>query len=232
MRNVATSGKRIGYGWLYNWYAVTHASGLAPDGWRVLNYDEMYHLVIDTLGGVVSGNVSTLYAAGKMKSDSDYWLEQNILTPLCGMDVHPSGFRTLSGIFLYLRESSLIITSTQYYDSDAAYFGQLDHDSTMLYGFPALGLQWGSGTSVRCVQDKAPDESDGDTGTLTDVEGNIYKWVVIGDYRWMAENLRTTKYRNGNTIPEITDNTAWANDTTGARCAYNNDHYFVYPPQK
>jgi uncharacterized protein (TIGR02145 family) len=38
----------------------------------------------------------------------------------------------------------------------------------------------------------------------------------------MAENLRTTVYRNGNAIANVTDNTQWANLTTGAWCHYNN----------
>jgi uncharacterized protein (TIGR02145 family) len=58
--------------------------------------------------------------------------------------------------------------------------------------------------------------------TLTDQDGNIYKTVTIGTQTWMAENLRTTKYRNGSAIHNVTDNTAWTNLTTGAYCNYNN----------
>jgi uncharacterized protein (TIGR02145 family) len=59
-------------------------------------------------------------------------------------------------------------------------------------------------------------------GSLTDQNGNIYKTVTIGSQTWMAENLRTTKYRNGEDIPEVTDNTAWINLSTGAYCNYQN----------
>lgn len=37
-------------------------------------------------------------------------------------------------------------------------------------------------------------------GTITDIEGNMYKTITIGNQKWMAENLRTSKYRNGELI--------------------------------
>lgn len=61
------------------------------------------------------------------------------------------------------------------------------------------------------------------TGTVTDIDGNVYETIEIGTQVWMAENLRTTKYRDGSAIPYVTDATAWKNLTTGAFCKYNND---------
>jgi uncharacterized protein (TIGR02145 family) len=58
--------------------------------------------------------------------------------------------------------------------------------------------------------------------TFTDIDGNIYNAIQIGNQTWMKENLKTTKYSNGNTIPNISDNTAWSAQTTGAYCWYNN----------
>lgn len=63
-------------------------------------------------------------------------------------------------------------------------------------------------------------------GTVSDIDGNVYKTITIGAQVWMVENLRTTKYRNGDPIPNITDSSAWSNLTTGAYCFYNNDANF------
>jgi uncharacterized protein (TIGR02145 family) len=47
--------------------------------------------------------------------------------------------------------------------------------------------------------------------------------VTIGAQVWTGCNLSVTTYRNGNTIPQVTDPTAWAALTTGAWCHVNND---------
>lgn len=36
---------------------------------------------------------------------------------------------------------------------------------------------------------------------VVDIEGNEYKTVIIGDQEWMAENLKTDLYSNGDSIP-------------------------------
>jgi len=47
--------------------------------------------------------------------------------------------------------------------------------------------------------------------------------VTIGTQTWALRNLSVTTYRNGDTIPQVTDNTQWENLTTGAWCYYYND---------
>ena len=61
------------------------------------------------------------------------------------------------------------------------------------------------------------------SNTVTDIDGNVYHTVTIGSQVWMVENLKTTKYRNGSPIPNVTDNTSWVQIMTGAYCNYNND---------
>jgi uncharacterized protein (TIGR02145 family) len=58
---------------------------------------------------------------------------------------------------------------------------------------------------------------------ITDIDGNIYHSVTIGTQVWMVENLKTTKYRNRDPIPNVTDGISWGTVTTGAYCWYNND---------
>ncbi|MEI6752521.1 MAG: fibrobacter succinogenes major paralogous domain-containing protein [Paludibacter sp.] len=60
-------------------------------------------------------------------------------------------------------------------------------------------------------------------GSMTDIDGNVYKTIKIGTQIWMAENLKTTKYKDGTSILLVTDNTAWGDPSTPAYCWYNND---------
>jgi len=58
---------------------------------------------------------------------------------------------------------------------------------------------------------------------LTDIDGNTYRTVEIGDKVWMAENLKTTKFNNGKDIPLITDNGKWLKAKRPAYSWYEND---------
>jgi uncharacterized protein (TIGR02145 family) len=59
--------------------------------------------------------------------------------------------------------------------------------------------------------------------SITDFDGNVYQTVKIGAQVWMKENLRTTKYRYGFAIPNVTNLTDWASATSGAYCWYDNN---------
>ncbi len=57
-------------------------------------------------------------------------------------------------------------------------------------------------------------------GTVTDVNGNVYKTIPVGTQTWMAENLRVLHYTNGDTISKIADNLPWSKMEAGAYCDY------------
>lgn len=45
-----------------------------------------------------------------------------------------------------------------------------------------------------CGKDVSPSE------TVTDIDGNVYQTVRLGQQTWMSENLKVTKYRNGSLV--------------------------------
>jgi uncharacterized protein (TIGR02145 family) len=77
--------------------------------------------------------------------------------------------------------------------------------------------------AIGCGDDKGTEPEPTTSGTVTDIDGNVYQTIKIGDQWWMMENLKVTHYRNGDPIPHVTNNSTWSGLTTGAYCEYNND---------
>lgn len=69
-------------------------------------------------------------------------------------------------------------------------------------------------------------EKEKKTGLPTDGDGNEYDTVVVGTQVWLAENLKTSKYRDGRPIQLITDNTQWEQTTLPAYCWLGNSITF------
>ena len=58
--------------------------------------------------------------------------------------------------------------------------------------------------------------------SVTDIDGNIYEIIKIGNQVWMAENLKVTHYRNGDPIPNLKSGWNWKRTKKGAFCYYDN----------
>jgi uncharacterized protein (TIGR02145 family) len=65
-------------------------------------------------------------------------------------------------------------------------------------------------------------KSDSPPPPVTDSQGNTYKTVRIGEQTWMAENLKTSEFSDGTSIPVVSDTTAWSALDTPGLCWYNN----------
>jgi uncharacterized protein (TIGR02145 family) len=133
----------LGYGCLYNWYAVSDSRHLAPAGWHVAT-DADWQTLVDYLGGQD-------VAGGKLKvTGTSYWLTPNKgATNETGFSAFPAGSRDNQGSFLYLNNysfwwSSTSGTSNEAYDrlisADAAQIVRGSHDKK-------------NGYMVRCVKD-------------------------------------------------------------------------------
>jgi uncharacterized protein (TIGR02145 family) len=93
--------------------------------------------------------------------------------------------------------------------------GQLSRRCALVTSAMAVAMLFGCGN--------APTEPALVTGTVTDIDGNVYRTVTIGSQVWMAENLKTTRYNDGSAIPLVTDSVAWLNLTTPGYCWYMNE---------
>jgi uncharacterized protein (TIGR02145 family) len=98
---------------------------------------------------------------------------------------------------------------------------------------PAVGLTIYN-TSVKCLEffngttwvslcnSEQPEFQCG-ISKIQDVDGNEYATAQIGTQCWMAENLKTTAYKNNTPIPYISVIATWESQTTGAYTWYNFD---------
>jgi uncharacterized protein (TIGR02145 family) len=59
-------------------------------------------------------------------------------------------------------------------------------------------------------------------GSVSDIDGNTYKTIMIGTQTWMSENLKTTRYKDGSDIPFIIDVAQWSELSAPGFCWYNN----------
>ena len=210
------------YGALYNRYAV-NTRLLAPVGWHVPTNDEWDTLKNYLVGhgynwdGTVTrnklaqslcakvgwGNASTV--AGRPGNDP----AKNNRT---GFSALPGGYRWDSGTYGYQGWSGSWL-SLMKIGGPAKWWGV-----ELLSDADSLSVMWpysNFGFSVRILKDA-------DGGTMTDIDGNSYRKVRIGNQVWTAENLRTTRFNDGSAIPLINDSIAWSALTTPGYCCYRN----------
>ena len=65
--------------------------------------------------------------------------------------------------------------------------------------------------------------------TVTDVDGNVYTIVVIGTQSWLGQNLKTTRFNDGQAISLVTNNNTWDTLTNPAYCWYDNNQAYKEP---
>ena len=216
------------YGYLYNWAAVMYGSnssnanpsgiqGICPSGWHVPSVAEWTQLE-DYVGGQSQYMCGTdndeiakalAYTAGWKNPQTTYYCapgnNQNA-NNATGFSALPAGsYNAWCGLGYDLEDTEFseavnYWSTTTQNNSDAQFFRLYYNYSYVLTTYDTKG----NGFSVRCLKDDVGG-SDGQpcsgAATVTDIDNNTYNTVQIGQQCWMKENLRTTRYANGTTIP-------------------------------
>ena len=199
--------------------------GICPTGWHVPSDDEWTELThyVKSQSQYVCGD-DTNYIAKALASETG-WNSSSLFN--CKVGYHPdannaTGFSARpAGFYLgnygYFGDLAYFWSATQYTSNNAYVRYLYYNDAFVTRGNNIKNF----GYSVRCVRNEEGSGSEGDgdnedddttdttitaqacpgVPTVTDVDSNVYNTVQIGEQCWMRENLRTTRYANGTTIP-------------------------------
>jgi len=214
----------ITYGALYNWYAATDARNICSAGWHIPMKENVRDLMlfIDP-----DGTAGVNDAGGYLKEIGfTYWNSPNFdATDTYGFHLRGSGQRYgPTGVFYYLKTRCFFWCDESVSPTHAYVSYCLNNNAVFFtYCFPVGYTEYKKGgMAIRPLKDSTT-LTHGQAGIYTGNDGKIYRTICIGTQEWLADNLAETKYRNGDTIPEVTNNAAWAALATGALCAYNNN---------
>jgi len=147
---------------------------------------------------VVTGGVVTSDGGSEVTSRGVCWGTQN--PPDITANTKPQG----KGLGNFTSELSNLNPSTNYY--------------LRAYATNKFGTGYGSVISF-----KTPDPMVTNSTPITDIDGNTYQTIKLGNQYWMSENLKTSRYRNGDPIPTGLSNSDWAITVDGAYAFYDND---------
>ena len=202
----------VRYGYLYNWYAATGTKNIANSGWRVPEIAD-FIVLSEYLGGdSISG--------GKLKETGlTHWLSPNTgATNELGFNARGSGITMYHDSTFYgIQRFAQYWSASEYSPLNTAAKIAILYYSAAAFNTDSYSLKK-QANAIRLIK-----ENSENPGIYFGNDNRAYRTVKIGEQVWLADNLAETKYRNGDPIPTVTYNAAWAALTTGAKCAYNND---------
>lgn len=216
------------YGKLYNGYVLKDARGIAPSGWHIPT-DAEWRTLCTTLDPDANAP-STNTAGGEMKeTGTTFWTTPNSgATNSSKFNARAHGVRSEDdGSFFAFGANAYFWNSREITNLGYTCCYLVYNSASFYIGFQSdYYRKYRAGIAIRLIKDNST-WNEGDV--VTDIEGNVYPTIKIGDQVWMAANYKCGRYNNGDLIaheganPGYYTNAEWAALTTGAWCWYDND---------
>ena len=195
-------------GLLYNMYAVLDSRNIAPAGCHIPTWEEINTLITYIGGFKVGGGKLKEVGAIHWDSPNTGATDEYLFTGV------GNGQRSSEdGTFVEIKQSGIHWSTTLYWQT---YYRTLLLRYNSREINDVVGCDKHSGCAIRCICDT------NDT-IITDIDGNVYDVITIGTQKWLSKNLKVKKYRNGDSIINVTDNTLWIGLEIGAWCYYDNN---------
>ncbi len=214
-------------GYLYNWYAASDSRNITAPGWRIPAGADWYNI----MRSADPDGLNNYNTAGDVLKAADSLSWKGLPgTNAMGFKASGAGYRGDDGAFNGSKLTA-IWWGSDVFDTSVnicvAYLGNgLASFFVPKANYSSATITTKHGASLRAMNISTT-LSHGQKGTYTGNDGTIYETICIGTIEITTTNLIETKYRNGDTIPTVTDAAAWAALTTGAKCVYNNDETLI-----
>lgn len=223
-----------GTGWMANDFLLNNGTGLGIGASPIANNQ----LFLQRPTGNYGASYANVYAVrsgfpGIAENGGTSWSASGVDAAIKGFSDWGNNFSAAVAGYGWLdfANSAAVIGS----NNTGATFGALafkDASNTLWAGFfngnvnitGAMRIQGGGPGAGKVLTSDASGNatwqppSGNSSMSCIDIDGNAYPTIRIGNQVWMAENLRVTRYRNGDPIPFVFLNADWAVLTSGAGC--------------
>ena len=207
------------YGALYNWYVVRESTdslnkSLLPN-MRVSSTDDwdlLINYLVSTYNDIITSNIGNKLKSFRTLPHFNHprWNEGSNGEGLFNLNISGSGhIGAQSGNSIGIGVNGFYWTSLDIPGSSttAKHF-RFDNSSIMTDSYFKT-----NGFSIRCVRNASSAEFTLQDGTIVghvqDYDKNRYTLIKIGDLVWTAQNLLTTHFTDGSTIPIINSSSGW-----------------------
>ena len=187
---------------LYNYYAAVDSNNITAAGWSIPS-----KTVYDNLISYLGGNSAAL---AKLKSTTSWRTPGNNSS---GFNAKSNGGVAYSPSITYGSGVFMLNWTTTSFDSGNAWHVGIQDDSV----WSEYVSKWLGGT-LRAY--RSTSNPDGTYGIYYGNDGKAYQTVAVGGIEITTQDLEETKYRNGVSVPYISNGSTWvSNGTAGLACS-------------